>query len=169
MNKIISIGMLLVLTMLALSPVMAYDESTPYTVTLKWIVPADTTFTVTLCGAESSIDFDDNINSNTETAVQPDCQDNSTSTPILNITNAGNVDLNFTCNLTASKPAWATLYVNNVTDFSGASTFDTTAVVFADEIKSGNSTEVYLWTDISSAAEGTTTRTYQINSLQEPE
>lgn len=152
---------------LLLLPAMAsaYDEGTPAQYTLRWIVPSDTTFSITLCGAESQVDFDDNLDGATQEAVQPDCQDNSTGAEMMNITNDGNVNMNFTANLTASKPSWATLYVNNDTSFATATTFDMTAVLIEDDVDPGDGVETYFWTSVSGATQGTTSKTLQINGV----
>jgi len=154
----------LVLAVLASSLVLAYDASTPYTVTMKWIVPEDSSFTVELCGAETTIDFDTALTSDTVAWAQPNCQDNATSTAMYTITNTGNIALNFTNNLTAAKPAWATLYVNNDTIAADAVEFDTDAVIIAGNVAIDATRDIYLWTTITSADTGTTERTYQVNS-----
>lgn len=166
------LGSLVVLTalfsVLSIVPgVMAYDASTPYTVTLQWIIPADTSFTVALCGAESSIDFDTNVVNGTDNGVEPDCQDDGGSTPMLTITNTGNVNLNFTTNLTTGIPGWATLYVDNDNTIAGSDSFNTTAVLVEGGVASSGTVDVYFWTDYASAPAGTTQRTLQINSLAE--
>jgi hypothetical protein len=167
MRKNLFLGFFVVFSLgLLMNFASGYDASSPYTVTMKWIIGEDTSFTVSLCGSETSIDFDENLaNQTTADAVQPDCQDNSTSTPIMNITNSGNVALNLSCNLTASKPAWATLYVSNDTDYTGASTFDTTAVTIEDNVAVSGNVPVYIWTDVLNADTGTTSRTYQVNTV----
>lgn len=160
-------NLILVLTMigiLGMSLISAYDTATPYTVTMKWIVPSDTSFTIALCGSETSIDFDGNLTDNSASRVEPDCQSEGASTPIMTITNAGNQDLDFTCNLTASKPAFAVLKVNNASTYSSAVAFDTTATIIEGKVAPAGESEVYLWTDLTSATAGTTQRTYQVNS-----
>lgn len=164
MKKIL-LGVLLGLLTLIV-PVMAYDSGTPYTVTLKWIVPTDTTFSISLAGAESTIDFDDGLTSDSINWAQPDSQDNSTSTPIINITNDGNVPQNFSCNLTASIPTWAVLAVSNNASSADTTGFDTTGVLVSSNVSSGDSTSLYLWTNITNADVGTTERTFQITSVK---
>lgn len=160
MRKTILLG---IMTILALSIVFALDADTPYTVTMNWIVPSDTTFTVSLPDGESTIDF--NPASGTEDYVQPDGQNNDTGEPVINITNAGNVNLNFTNNLTASKPAFATLMSNNDPNHLNSTAFDTTAVLIEEDVAPAAVVAVYLWTNITDATGGTTARTYQINSI----
>lgn len=142
----------------------AYDASNPYTVTLQWDVPTDTTFGVNLAGAEITIDF--TCPDATEDLIEPDSQSASGSTPIATVDNDGNVAMDFSCNLTATKPSWAVLIVNDANTHIGGNTFDTAAVEFADNIAISGSTDMYIWTNITSAALGNTQRTIQINGYQ---
>jgi len=166
-NKILVAGLIVAMVLGAVGSAAAvYDASTPWTGTVKWIVPSDTAFSITFAGGESTIDFDNNLTSQTQSGVQPDSQNNATSTPIITITNDGNLNLNFTCNLTATKPDWAVIKQNNETSYTGATTFDTTAVVVNASVPASQSTSMYIWTDVTSAPAGTTERTLQINSAQ---
>lgn len=158
------IGMFLVLSLFSTVSVMAYDVDDPYTVTLQWIVPSDTSFSVALCGAESSVDFDTNLTAVTKNEVQPDCQNAGAGTPMMTITNDGNLDLNFTTALTAAKPSWAVLKVNELSVYGSATTFDTTQVLINGSVGASESTDVYFWTDLTNAPAGTTSRTLQVNS-----
>lgn len=164
-RKIVVASIVAVMAMGMLFPmVSAYDASNAYTCTIQWEVPSDSTFSIAFAGAESSVDFDDNLTSGTQLGVQPDSQNNETSTPIITISNDGNVVLNFTCNLTAAKPAWATLKVNNETTYADATTFDEAAVTVNATVAIGQDTDMYIWTDVSSAAGGNIQRTLQINA-----
>lgn len=161
----IVVGLLVVLALGAIAGVAsALDASTPYTGDIRWVVPSDSSFSVTFAGSEDSVDFDDSLSSCTQSGVQPDSQNNATSTPIITITNTGNVNLNFTCNLTSAKPSWAVLKVSNTTSYADATDFDTTAVLINATVSSGQSTPMYIWTDVTDASEGTTGKTLQINS-----
>jgi len=163
-NKIV-VGLVIAMVISGLCGIVgAYDASTPWTETVRWIVPSDTTFSVVFAGAESQVDFDDNLTSNTQSGVQPDSQNNATSTPIITISNDGNQVLAFTCNLTAAKPTWAVIKVNNETSYTGATSFNTSAVTVNASVAIGQDTDMYLWTDVTSATPGTTERTLQINS-----
>ena len=155
----------LIKAILCIGAASAYDASNPFTCDIRWVVPSDTTFSVSWPGGESSVDFDDNLTAVTQSGVQPDSQNNATNTPIINITNDGNQALNFTCNLTTAKPAWAVIKVNNETSYTGATAFDTTAVIVNASVAVGETTDMYLWTDVTSATPGTTERTLQINSV----
>lgn len=145
--------------------VSAYSSSSPYTVTMKWIVPQDTSFTVTLAGAETSIDFDTNIVNSSSKLVQPDSQNSVGSVPIAVVVNTGNLNLNFKVSLNATKPSWATLMADSDNNVAGSYVVtDTTEVVFATGIASGSNSSLYLWTNLTNAVAGTTERTFKINS-----
>jgi len=163
-NKII-VGLVIAVIVSGLGGIVsAYDAGTPWTGTVRWIVPSDTSFSIVFAGAETQVDFDDNLTAQTQSGVQPDSQNNATSTPIIVVSNDGNQALNFTCNLTAAKPTWAVIKVNNETSYTGATSFDTSAVTVNASVAIGNDTDMYLWTDVTSATQGTTSRTLQINS-----
>jgi len=142
-----------------------YDASNPYTCTLKWVVPADTTFSVSFAGGETSVDFDTALTGQSDTDAEPDSQDASANTPIITVSNDGNLALNFSCNLTSAKPSWATLKVNDVNDSGTATTFDTTAETFATNVAISGTAKMFLWTTTLNATEGTTERTLQINTV----
>lgn len=160
------VGLLITIVVCGAGVVGAYDASSPWSGTVRWLVPEDTTFSVLWAAGESTIDFDDSLTSKTQSGVQPDGQDNTTNTPILNVTNDGNVVLNITCNLNATKPAWAVLKVNNETSYAAATVFDTNATraIVNATLAVGDTTDLYLWTDVTNADSGTTTRYLWINS-----
>ena len=160
-NKIV-VGLIIAVALCGVAS--AFDANTPWTGTVQWVVPSDTTFSITWASGETQVDFDDNLTSQTQSGVQPDGQNNATSTPIITIDNDGNQALNFTCNLTAAKPTWAVIKTNNETSYSGATTFDTSAVTVNASVAIAQSTDMYLWTDVTSAVQGSTSRTLQINS-----
>lgn len=145
-----------------MSGVCALDADTPYTVTMNFIVGADTSFTVELAGAESTIDFNPTTASSKE--VEPDSQDDGGSTPIATITNTGNVNLNITHELNESKPSWVVISYSNENSVDWTQTLSDTSVIVNDTVPASETTQVYLWANFTSADEGTTVRTYQINS-----
>lgn len=144
----------------------AYDADAPYTVTMNFIIPADTTFTVSLAGSETTIDFNPATKDSTD--VEPDSQVASASTPIAEITNAGNVPLNFSINLTAAKPSWVVVSADDTNSSAAATSFDTTA--FADagwqDVAASATVNVYMWADFTAAVGGTASRTFQINTAE---
>lgn len=165
MNKRIIFFGMLIMTIMFIAPfAMAYDASTPYTVTMTWSYPEDTAFSVTLAGTESAIIF--NITTSVESYLQPRSQVANLSIPIINISNDGNVAQNFSANLTAAKPAWAILMISSLNDSVGVDTFDTTGVTFATDIAVSGGTAIFLWTNVSSPDSGETSRTFQINSIR---
>jgi len=166
MTKMKFISLIIIaIMMITLTPAYAYDSSNPYTCTIAWSIPSDTSFSASFAGAETQVDF--THSTATENLVEPDSQVASSSIPILKFINDGNVAQNFSCNLTTAKPSWATILVNDVNSNSTADTFDTTAVTFNTSVAAGDQTSMYLWTNISAATLGSTERTLQVNSEQD--
>ena len=146
------------------STAIAYDADNPWTGTVKWSIPADTSFTVTFAGSQTQINF--TASSKTQDLIEPDGQDAAAETPIITIENTGNTNLNFSCNLTSAKPSWAVIKVNSQNDPTTATEFDTTPILVYSDISPGITAPIYLWTDITNAPAGTTTRTLMITSEQ---
>lgn len=143
---------------------LAYDASTPYTVTMNFIVGEDTTFTVALAGAETTIDF--NPADQNSKNVEPDSQVRATGTPIATITNAGNTNLDFSNNVTTAMPSFAAVsHESTNTSITWANTLSTTASSLATSVAPAGTAEVYMYANFTSATAGTTPRTYQINSV----
>lgn len=165
MNKIMQ-GLSILVLMLTLAGVTAaYDSDNPYTNTIQWIIPSDTSFTVTFSGSETSIDFDDNVTGQTGDMIEPDGQNSAASTPIIVVNNTGNVNQDFAFNLTTAKPTWVTsLKVGNTSSYGSATEVNTEAVTFATAISPAHETDLYVWCNISNAAQGTTSRTFMISS-----
>lgn len=157
---------LLVLVAIFTPGAMAADADNPYTVTMNFIIPSDTAFSVALAGAESTIDFNPATKNSKD--VEPDSQDATNSTPIAVITNDGNVNLNFSVNLTASKPSWGEVFADDTNLSASATTFDTTALTDSgwNNTAPAGTTNVYLWANFTSAIGGTTARTFQINGAE---
>lgn len=149
-----------------MSPASALDDSNPFTCVLQWDIPNDTTFTITFAGGEVDVGF--THSGMTENLVEPDSQDASAETPIIVVTNAGNLALDFSCNLTAAKPSWATLLVGSSNLSASAVTFDTTKVEFLDNIAAAASGDMYIWTNITLGTAGNTQRTLHINTSAHP-
>ena len=124
----------------------------------------DTSFSISFAGAEASIDFDDNVISKTVTNAEADSQNATASTPIIVINNDGTVYIDVSCNLTATKPAWATLKVSNTPSVGDATEFDTIATTFATRIAPATSKNMYLWTTTVNADSGSTGRTLQTSA-----
>jgi len=165
-KKLLLLPILMVLITMSVMPAGALDADTPYTVTMNLIIPSDSTFTVALAGSETTIDFNPTTKDSTE--VEPDSQVASgDTTPIAVITNAGNVNLNFSVNLTAAKPSWVVLKAHSDGTYASATTYDTTAIELTawKDITPTSTADVYLWADFTSALGGTTQRTFQVNTV----
>jgi len=142
--------------------VNGYDADNPWTGTVLWSIPSDTSFTVTFAGTQTQINF--TASDKTQNLIEPDGQSASTNTPIITIENTGNTNLNFSCNLTSAKPSWATIKVSNQSDHTTATEFDTSLVLINESVPAGSSTPMYLWSNITNADAGDTTRTLMIVS-----
>jgi len=153
---------LLLLSIFGMSLAFGYDASSPYSVTLNWIVPSDTTFSVALAGAETTIDFNPTNKSSLE--VMPDSQ--ADVTPIITITNQGNVDANYSALVTAQKPSWVTLKGYNSYDYGSAvEVGNSTSVTIEDNIAPSGTSEYWLWSDFADADKGTTASTFQVSTI----
>jgi len=167
MNKLKAISIFVLFALVASIPgAMAYDADTPYTVTMNFIVPSDTTFSVDLALSETTIDFNPATKNSTE--VEPDSQDDAGTVPIAVVTNDGNVNLNFTINLTATKPSWVDVKYSDANTYAGATSFDDSPLGDANwnDIIPTGTIDIYLWADFTNAAGGTTQRTFQINTVE---
>ena len=136
----------------------AFDSSSPYSNFVDWVIASDTTFTVDIAGGQTKVVF--SPASKTEINVEPAGQ--SDGVPIFTVTNSGNVDLNFSCNLTEAKPTWATIKANDEYANATADDFNITLQLFNASVGVGNYTRLYLWTNVTDAVAGTANRTMQI-------
>ena len=148
--------------MFGMAGVYAYDASTPYTVTVNYIVGEDTSFTIALAGVETTIDFNPTTLNDKE--VEPNSQVAETSTPILTITNTGNVNLDFSRGLNTTNPAWVVLSMNNANSVDWTQIVNDTFVDGDTVIASASTSEWYFWANFTAADSGTTQRLLQINS-----
>jgi len=154
---------LLLGVLFALNGVLAYDNENPYTVTVNFIVGDDTSFTVTLAGSETTIDFNPATKDSKE--VEPDSQVAGSSTPIAEITNTGNVALNFTHKVTSAMPAFVAVSYNTANSVDWAKTITDEYSTISTAIDPASSSNLYMWANFTDADAGTTPRTYQINSI----
>lgn len=145
-----------------IASVYGFDASSPYTVTMNFVVGADTSFTVGLAAAESTIDFNP-VDANAK-EVEPDSQNASTSTPMVTITNTGNVNLNFTHELNTTKPSWVNISWSTDNTVDWTQFLDDTYSEVNTSVPSSETETIYFWSNFTSAVEGTTQRLYQINS-----
>jgi len=158
-NKIIALicGMMLLSGM---TGVLAYDADTPYTVSMRFIVGADTSFTVSLAGIETEIEFEPATKDSKE--VEPNSQVDGT--PIVEVTNTGNVDLTFTHKVNDTMPTFVAVSYDSSYAPNWAKTITHAYSTIATSVSADTSVNVYMWANFTDADEGTAQRTYQINS-----
>jgi hypothetical protein len=151
------------LMILALGVSALNDANTPYTIDIRWIIPSDTSFTIEVCNSASTIDF--NPASKTQSYLQPGCQNNNTNIPIINITNSGNVNQNFSHKMNEAVPTWVTsLKGGNNGTYIEAESFSTSKVYLQKGVTPGSKVPVFLWSDVTDALGGTYEREYEIAS-----
>lgn len=92
-------------------PALALDTNNPAEYTINFVIPSDTSFTVTVCGSQTAMNF--NATNGNSKSVEPLCQSKANNTPWANITNSGNLNLNFSTNLTAANPSWVVLNIGS--------------------------------------------------------
>lgn len=148
------------------STAMALDASTPYTIPIHWYVPEVTTFSVTTPGSVGQISF--NYTTNTDGGMEPEGQDAAAGTPMLNISNDGNVQMDVSINLTTgggAKPAFVnSLIVSNTSDNTSASDFGLgIGTLVETDIEAGETTAAYLWSSIVDGTAGTSSSEVQIS------
>jgi len=165
MEKIGKISAIVISVMVVISGIastaIAYDSNNPWIGTVKWSIPADTSFTVTFAGSQTQINF--TASSKTQNEIEPDGQDAANNIPIITIENTGNTELDFLINLTSDKPSWAELKGKATPEIGSA--FDISTVgFFIYNISAGGNTSLYLWTNITNAPAGDTERTMMISS-----
>ena len=144
----------------------AYDASNPYSNFVEWTIPSDTAFSVSVAAGQEKAVFAPA--SKTETDVEPTGQ--SDGIPIFTVTHMGNINLDFKCNLTTTNQSWAIIKVNDAYVPYDADAFNTTLQTFNISVTPGNSTAMYLWTNVTDAppgdgGDGTHNRTLRIYSV----
>lgn len=140
----------------------AHDADTPWSGTVKWTIPSDTSFTVSLAAGATTIDF--NTTSTTQVRIEPAGQDNSSAIPIINITNTGNQALDFNMSVPEGCPSWAVLRIGNSTAFGSSTVVNKTGHIVGTAVAAGTNQSVYMWTNVTSATSGVTSKTAYINS-----
>lgn len=148
-----------------MSAVVALDASTPYEGTVKWIVPSTTTFTVTYAGAETTVDFDTCFSGGDDvTNGEPDSQSASGSTPIIEVQNTGNVNLDFNVSLGTAKPAFVTeVKVGDTNVPADADAISTVEITFSATVTPTTTKDMYWWTNVTDGTPGTTERQFNIS------
>jgi len=138
-----------------------YDASNPYSCSVLWYVPEDTSFSVTFAGSETQLNF--TANNRTASLIEPNGQNATSNKPVITIKNEGTGALDFSCNLT-TKPSWAVFKINNVSDYGTATELNTEAVIINTTVPVGGTTDIYLWLNITNATAGLTSGGFRINS-----
>ena len=153
------------ISMLLLMPLaLAYDSGSPYSVTVSWSVPSDTTFSVALASPCAQVNFlpaDKDTNE-----VEAECQDVATGVPILTMTNQGNVNLTFKASLTATMPSYVVLKGKSTGIYAGADTITDGLTTINSSIVAGDTADEYLWADFNTAVGGNGTRTLQVSDVE---
>lgn len=153
---------IIAMMLFSVGSVYAYDADTPYTVTMNFIVGQDSSFTVSLAGSETTIDFNPATKDSKE--VEPDSQDAGESTPILEITNTGNVALQFTHKVNDTMPTFVAVSYDTDNSVDWTKTITDSYSEISASVAKDSSADVYMWANFTDADSGTAQRTYQINS-----
>lgn len=118
----------LVVLMLSLLPMtaMAYDQSNPATINVRYTITTDTTFLVEIVSPETGLNFSAY---KTEIGAEPDGQNAAFSIAWANITNGPTAQMTqtFKAKLGAANPTGVTTLVASDNVFSDAVTLSTTA------------------------------------------
>jgi len=164
MEKIGKISALVVVAMIVISMIastaIAYDADNPWTGTVVWSIPSDTSFIVTFAGSQTQINF--TASSATQSLIEPDGQDAANNTPIISIENTGNTNLTLKINLTSTKPSWATIKGGVLPSHNSAVEFNDGSSPLTLNVDVGLTAPLYLWTNITNATAGDTTRELMI-------
>lgn len=165
-NKIMMLYMITSVLIVNTMPVLGYDANNPASYTVQYIIPSDTSFGVSLCGAETQMNF--NPATISSKLVEPNCQSKASNMPWANITNSGNLNGNYSTNLTESNPTWIELYVGSNPSMADQVTVTNTALSPTgwNNVAPNNTVELYALANFTSAPGGTTSRTIKINSVQ---
>ena len=158
MNKIM-MGALMALVLVG-TAFAVYNENTPYTITLEWIIPSDTTFSVEVAGEADSVDF--TPASKNENMTEPDGQNAGTSTAMLVVTNQGNAALDLYHN--ASSPAYADVRAGVTNDYYASTDLGAAMVQFSNELALAGTVDIYFWSNITDGTSGTSVHNYQMNA-----
>lgn len=145
-------------------PVLGYDHNNPASYTVQYIIPSDTSFSVSLCGSETQLNFNP-VNGSSK-SVEPACQSKAIDKPWANITNSGNLNLNFSTNLTAINPTWVVLNIGSTSSMSDQITMTSTGTSPSGwlNVAPGSSVQLYSLANFTNAPQGTTSMTIKIGS-----
>lgn len=143
-------------------PVFGYDQNNPASYTVQYIIPSDTSFSITLCGSETQMNF--NPANGSSKLVEAACQSKDINKPWANITNTGNLNLNFTANLTTTNPNWVVLNIGSISSMSDQVTVTNVATSPAGwlNVAPGSSVQLYSLASFTNAPQGTVSTTIKI-------
>jgi len=142
--------------------VIAYDVNNPYTVDMNFIVGQDTSFTVSLAGSETTIDFSPATKDSKE--VEPDSQSATGTTPIATIANTGNVNLDFTHKVNQTMFADVKVTYNNANTINWDNLLTSDYSTIETAISPAGESTLYLWANFTDSSAGTRVLEYQVNS-----
>ena len=168
LNKILrNLMMLITLTSVSIAttiPAFGFDANSPATYTVQYIIPSDTSFTVSLCGSETQMNF--NPATKSSTLVEPDCQQIVSNNPWANMTNGGNINLNFSVNLTTPNPSWVELHIGSSPSMADQVTVGATQLYPTGwlDVSPGSDVQLYARANFTNAGAGTTSNTIKISS-----
>lgn len=164
-KKINQIMMLSVITSVLIAtiiPVMGFDANNPASYTVQYIIPSDTSFIVMLADAETQMNF--NPTNGSSKLVEPNNQSMSIDKPWANITNTGNIMLNFSTNLTTNNPAWVELSIGSNSAMSDKIIVDASLKSPAgwNNVAKGTTIKLFARADFTDAPSGIQSNTMSI-------
>jgi hypothetical protein len=163
-RSLVMLSMITFVLIASTIPVFGLNQNNPASYTVNYIIPSDTSFTVTLCGSQTAMNF--NATNGSSKSIEPVCQSKATNTPWANITNIGNLNLNFSANLTASNPSWVVLNLASNPAMSDQIIVTNSAQSPAGwlSVAPGGAVQLYSLANFTNAPQGTTSTTLNINS-----
>jgi hypothetical protein len=163
-RNVMMLSMITSVLMVATIPVFGLDANTPAVYTVNYVIPGDTSFTITLCGSQTAMNF--NPTNGSSKLVEPVCQAKATNTPWANITNGGNLNLNFSTNLTAANPSWVVLNIGSNPTMTDQIVVSNSALSPAGwlNVAPGNTVQLYSLANFTNAPKNTTSVTLNIHS-----
>jgi len=149
---------------LSMPMAFAYDADNPYTVTLQYIIPIDSSFSVETRSLTAEIKFE--FTAKTESNLEPTGQDDGNSLEILNVTNDGNtaIDLYHNTTIPTLGAGTVALCVDTDNTVDGCTNLTDSMVQLTDELAIDGHVDVYMWANAEDASSGIHTGKYQINS-----
>lgn len=163
-NKIMMLSLITSVLIVNTMPVLGYDANNPASYTVQFIIPSDTSFAVNVIGNQLNMQF--NPANKSSKLVEPNGQSIATNQPWANITNLGNLNLNFSTNLTTLNPVWAELDVGSNPSMADKIIVTNTPLspVAWLNVAPDSTVQLYSQANFTNAAGGTTSETINIYS-----